>query len=113
MAGNERRQQPELPEEFLRRLESVTARRAKTVIEHILKNGFVTTEELSEIYGYDHPPRAARDVREEGIPLETFRVEGSHGRRIGAYRFWRPNQDQSRSTRRSQGMDEGIQTASS
>ena len=47
----------------------------------------MTTEELATVYGYEHAPRAARDVREEGIPLETFRVKNSNGRSIGAYRF--------------------------
>jgi hypothetical protein len=42
---------------------------------------------LKERYGYNHPPRAARDVREHGIPLETFRVTGTDGRRIAAYKF--------------------------
>jgi predicted DNA-binding protein len=42
---------------------------------------------LKEKYGYNHPPRAARDVREHGILLETFRVIGSDGRKIAAYRF--------------------------
>ena len=76
-----------LPQAFLDHLHAVTAKRAKIVIKHILKYGCITTEELSDTYGYDHPPRAARDVREQGIPLETFRVTGSHGRKIGAYRF--------------------------
>ena len=80
----------ELSKEFLERLETVTAKRAKTVIDHILKHGFITTEDLSDQYGYDHPPRAARDVREQGIPLETFRVTGTHGRKIGAYKFGDP-----------------------
>jgi hypothetical protein len=57
------------------------------VIEHILARGFITTEELVKEYGYNHPPRAARDVRESGIPLETFRVKDSDGRTIAAYRF--------------------------
>lgn len=77
----------ELPKEFLSRLEAVTAKRPKTVIDHIIKHGYITTEELGDIYGYNHPPRAARDVREEGIPLETFRVTGSDGRKIAAYKF--------------------------
>ena len=88
--ANEENEHPELPKAFLIRLQSVEAKRAKTVIQHILTNGYITTEELSNTYGYDHPPRAARDVREEGIPLETFRVMGSHGRQIGAYRFGDP-----------------------
>ncbi len=80
-----------LPKEFVKRLKSIKAKRARTVIEHILKHGQITTEELSNTYGYDHPPRAARDVREQGIPLETFKVTGAHGRKIGAYRFGDPS----------------------
>lgn len=76
-----------LSKEFLELCHSVTAKRAKTVIDHLLKHGQITTEELKTTYGYDHPPRAARDVREHGIPIETFRVTGSNGRQIGAYRF--------------------------
>lgn len=81
----------ELPAEFLRLLSSVQARRPRTVIDHILEHGQVTTEELRDIYGYNHPPRAIRDVREHGIPIETFRVAGSDGRRIAAYRFGDPS----------------------
>lgn len=81
---------PQLPQFFIEILRSVTAKRARTVIDHILEHGYVTTEELSEEYGYDHPPRAARDVRESGIPLETFRVTDSRGKKIGAYRFGDP-----------------------
>lgn len=80
----------DLPDEFVARCRAVTAKRPRTVIEHILTHGFITTEELKEQYGYNHPPRAARDVREQGIPLETFRVTGSDGRKIGAYRFGDP-----------------------
>ena len=79
-----------LPPEFLRLLEEVRAKRPRTVIQHILKHGQITTEELQSTYGYNHPPRAVRDVRELGIPLETFRVTGSDGRSIAAYRFGDP-----------------------
>lgn len=74
-------------QEFLDLLTSVTAKRAKTVINHILEHGFITTEELKNKYGYNHPPRAVRDVREYDIPIEMFRVEGSDGRKIAAYKF--------------------------
>ncbi|MEH2301995.1 MAG: HNH endonuclease [Nostoc sp.] len=80
-------QHPLLPDDFIQLCQSVTAKRPKAVIDHILQYGFVTTEELKERYGYNHPPRAARDVREHGIPLETFRVTGTDGRRIAAYKF--------------------------
>lgn len=47
---------------------------------------------MKDKYGYNHPPRAARDVKENGIPIEMFRVEGSDGRKIAAYRFGDPSQ---------------------
>lgn len=76
-----------LPKEFVDLCHSIKAKRPKTVIDHILKHGFISTEELKDTYGYNHPPRAARDVREHGIPIETFRVIGSDGRKIVAYKF--------------------------
>lgn len=78
---------PDLPEEFLEQLRQVIGKRARIVIEHILEHGFITTEELENTYGYSHPPRAIRDVREQGIPIETFRVKNEQGRTIAAYRF--------------------------
>jgi len=75
------------PPEFLKLLKSVEAKRPKTVIDNILKHGQITTEELKDTYGYNHPPRAIRDVREKGIPVKTFRVTGTDGRRIAAYKF--------------------------
>lgn len=80
-----------LPPEFLELCRSVTDKRPKTVIDHILKHGHITTGQLKSKYGYNHPPRAARDVREKGIPLETFRVAGPDGRKIAAYRFADPS----------------------
>jgi len=74
-------------EELRMLLEHITNKRARIVIEHILEHGFITTEQLEKLYGYNHPPRAARDVREAGIPLETFRVKNNTGRTIAAYRF--------------------------
>lgn len=78
------------PPEFLKLLKSVEAKRPKTVIDHILKHGQITTEELKDTYGYNHPPRAIRDVREKGIPVKTFRVTGTDGRKIAAYKFGDP-----------------------
>jgi len=75
------------PKEFLEHLQSITNKRAKVVIDHILKYGFITTEDLENTYGYSHPPRAARDVREAGIPLETFTVKSQGGKSIAAYKF--------------------------
>ena len=63
-------------------------KRARVVIDHILAHGFITTDDLQSKYGYTHAPRAARDVKDAGIPLEMFKVKSEiSGRQIGAYRF--------------------------
>jgi len=76
-----------LTKEFIAKCKTITARRPRTVIEHLLKHGQITTGELKEKYGYNHPSRAIRDVKEQGIPLERFPVKDSAGRTIAAYRF--------------------------
>lgn len=78
------------PKKFLKILESVTAKRPRTVIQHILEHGYITSQELKDVYGYNHPPRAIRDVREHGIPIVTYRVTGTDGRKIAAYKFGDP-----------------------
>lgn len=75
------------PQEFLDHVKSITNKRAKIVIDHILENGFITTEDLETTYNYNHAPRAARDVREAGIELITFKVKSSTGKSIAAYKF--------------------------
>lgn len=81
----------EIHPRILELCERVTAKRARAVIDHILEHGGVTTDELQDL-GYTHPPRAARDVREQGIPLETYKVRSQKtGRMIGAYRFADPS----------------------
>jgi hypothetical protein len=82
------RRPSKIKKEIEEQLKSIQNKRARIVIEHILEHGFITTEDLEEKYGYNHPPRAARDVREAGIPLYTYRVQSSDGRRsIAAYKF--------------------------
>jgi|GEM_PF-6882459 len=39
---------PEFPKDFIDLCHSVTAKRPKTVIDHILEYGFITTEDLSQ-----------------------------------------------------------------
>ena len=73
--------------------EEVTAKRPRTVIDHLFEFGSINTEELQELYGYTHPPRAIRDVREAGIPIESRRVVSPlTGRRITEYRFGHPDE---------------------
>lgn len=76
--------------EFREKLLSITAKRPATIIKHILEHGSITSEEIKLLYGYNHPPRAVRDVRERGIPIETFRIKDSEGKSIAAYRFGDP-----------------------
>jgi len=75
--------------------QAVTAKRPKTVIDHILKPGFITTQDLKDRYGYNHPPRAVGGVKEHGLPIEMFRVEGNDGRKIAAYRLGDPSKARS------------------
>jgi hypothetical protein len=70
-------------------VKKVHSKRARAVIDFILKHGVVTTEDLEKM-GYVHPPRAVRDVRENGIPIDTIRVKGANGKSIAAYRFGDP-----------------------
>lgn len=81
-----------LSEELLQLLKTIKGKRARIVVDHILEHGFITTEELEVQYGYKHPPRAVRDVREQGVPLETFNTKNAEGRTIAAYRFGDPSQ---------------------
>ena len=69
------------------RLAAITAKRPKTVIAHLLKHGVVTTAELTEKYGYEHPPRAIRDVREYGVPIVMSKTKDKQGKSIAVYRF--------------------------
>jgi hypothetical protein len=68
-------------------LDAVTGKRARIVVDHILKHGSITTDDLKEKYGYDHPPRAIKDVSDQGIPLVMSRVRKKDGKRMAEYRF--------------------------
>lgn len=74
------------PADFLNKLNKINAKRAKFVISEILEHGYCTTERIQEA-GYNHPPRAARDVRENGISLVTETYKGEDGKSLGVYYF--------------------------
>jgi hypothetical protein len=77
---------PEIRKELLERIAAVRNKRARFVLDSIVTNGLVTTEEINR-EGYDHPPRAAQDVRDLGFRLKTIKVKHSNGRSIAAYVF--------------------------
>lgn len=79
-----------LTKELLEKISTVTALRPKTILEHLVKHGSITTEEITSLYGYEHAPRAIRDVREEGIPINTKRVLVNN-KRIAQYVFGDPS----------------------
>lgn len=76
---------PPISTELLARIAKVTGKRPRTVLQHIVEHGFVTTDELREKHRYKHPPRGARDVREAGFTLKTTMVAGPDGRRMARY----------------------------
>jgi hypothetical protein len=75
-----------LPKELLERIAKVTAKRARFVLDALVRNGMITTEEINQA-GYDHPPRAAQDVKDLGFRLKRISVKHSNGRSIAAYVF--------------------------
>jgi hypothetical protein len=50
--------------DLAKQIRRVSGKRPLLVIKHIIQYGQVTTQELRDVYGHNHPPRAARDVRE-------------------------------------------------
>lgn len=71
----------------MKSLAAVTGKRARIVVDHILRHGSITTDDLKELYGYDHPPRAIKDVSDQGIPLLRTIVRKDDGKRMAEYRF--------------------------
>ncbi len=74
------------PKGLLARIATVTNKRARFVLESIVKNGSVTTEEINHA-GYDHPPRAVQDAKDLGFRIKRFTVKHTNGRAIAAYTF--------------------------
>jgi hypothetical protein len=82
---------PQFPPEIVAFAAGITGQRARVVVEHILRLGFITTEDL-EGYGYKHPPRAIQDVRDQGLPIPMTWTKNSTGRRIARYTFGAPSE---------------------
>jgi len=78
-----------IPKSILERPETAVAnkKRPRVVVRHLLEFGTITTVEPKQRYGYEHPPRAIRDVKELGIPIESTRVKDGNGKTISVYRF--------------------------
>lgn len=75
-----------LPAELLTRISEITEKRARTLLDGLVEHGSMSTDDL-KAKGYNHAPRAARDVRELGIKLKTTMVKNSAGGRMASYSF--------------------------
>ena len=72
--------------DFYNKLMSVTGKRARFVIDTIMSKGSCSTEDLKEA-GYEHAPRAKRDVVEAGVPIAVESGFDRSGRRMAIYTF--------------------------
>jgi hypothetical protein len=75
-----------IPAKLLQRIKTVTNKRARFVLDSIVRDGSVSTIQLKEA-GYDHPPRAARDAVELGFALTRVNAKRGDGQTIAAYVF--------------------------
>lgn len=72
-----------LVEEFIARVQTG---RAVKALRLILDTGAVTTDDLKAA-GYEHPPRAIADVRDQGIPIITNKIRSKSGKQMAIYSF--------------------------
>ena len=77
--------------ELLAAAAKVTTRRGKVLVEHLLKHGEVSTEQLETVYGLMDAASAARDVKDAGVPLDTRRAKRTNGRQMVIYSFGDPS----------------------
>ncbi|WP_432114390.1 hypothetical protein [Streptomyces sp. S1] len=59
------------------------SKRAQKALEFLLDKGSVTTGDLKAV-GYDHPPRAIRDLKDAGFVIESAMVN-INGKRMSQY----------------------------
>jgi hypothetical protein len=58
--------------------------RGALAVRAMLEHGSVSTEDLNRL-GYDHPPRAIADAKDNGIPVNKEMVRSSSGKRMARY----------------------------
>lgn len=75
-----------IPAKLLERIKAVTNKRARLVLDVLVKDGSISTIQINEA-GYDHPPRAVRDAVELGFAITRIKAKRSDGQSIAAYVF--------------------------
>ena len=84
------------------------SKRAKTVIRAFLQRGTMSTDELAAL-GYEHPPRAVRDVKDVGLPVVKEMVRSPRtGRPMAVYRFGSPDEIRERETQGRRSFSKGF-----
>ena len=73
---------------MVERFMATGSKRGRRLLEFIMRDGGVTTEQL-EAVGYRDAASAARDVRDAGIPLVTGEARSANGGRTGRYTLGR------------------------
>jgi hypothetical protein len=74
---------PEL-NEYVQLVLQVASSRARFVINKILQQGFITSQEIQD-QGFMHGARAIGDVRDNGVPIITLKIKSDDGRTIARY----------------------------
>ncbi|MFA7237318.1 MAG: hypothetical protein WC058_10680 [Phycisphaeraceae bacterium] len=77
--------------ELLAAVSKVTTKRGKTLVQHILEHGSVSTEQLETLYGLIDAASAARDVKDAGVPLAKTTGRRTNGRQMAVYTFGDPS----------------------
>lgn len=78
----------EVPTEILELIDTMKGKRSLIVVNHIKENGYVTNEQLLNLYNYTHGPRAVKDARDRGIPIKTVRLKlDSNPKKVACYVF--------------------------
>jgi hypothetical protein len=74
----------EIPDELRARIEAVTNKRARVVLDHIVKFGSITADDIQG-YGYREHRRAVQDCRDLGFPIKSARVKSPQGGTVGVW----------------------------
>jgi hypothetical protein len=74
----------EISDELRARIEAVTNRRARMVLDHIVENGSITADDIQG-FGYREHRRAVQDCRDLGFPIKNARIKSPQGGTVGVW----------------------------
>ncbi len=68
-------------------IQQIKSKRARIILQHILDNGSISSQEIQNKYGYNHPPRAIRDIKDCGINIITNKIKNADGKIHAIYQL--------------------------